>query len=180
MSERGPNAFCDATVALRSQRLANTEAVTRDLNTRSYVRMPCCGHEAGFPRELPSTRLSPRNLPSSSQHERTLRVCGFALMSHSSPTAVSSSNFQSIINNALKVYKKRTRKDLLSLPLTSEFQACNSSAAVLAVLQQRVQGSGLSRGHDDRRTKWLVSTVKVLYTLSATLEERVGLVSPRI
>ena len=78
------------------------------------------------------------------------------------------------------MYKKRTRKDLLSLPLASEFQACNSSAAVLAVLQQRVQGSELSRGHDDRRTKWLVSTVKVLYTLSATLEERVGLVSPRI
>ena len=100
-------------------------------------------------------------------------------MSHSSLAAVSSSNFQLVINNALKVYKKRTKKDLLSLPLASELQACNSSTAILAVLQQQVHGLEPSRSGDDRRTKWLVPTVKVLYTYSATLEERVGLVSPQ-
>ena len=98
-------------------------------------------------------------------------------MSHSSLTAVSSTNFQLVINDALRVYKKRTKKDLLSLPLASELQGCNSSAAILAILQQQVQGLEPSRSSDDRRTKWLVPTVKVLYTFSATLEERVGLVS---
>ena len=121
--------------------------------------------------------LSLRNPPPSSQHERTLRFCSFTLMSHSSLAAVSSSNFQIVINNALKVYKKRTKKDLLSIPLASELQACNSSAAILAVLQQQVKGLEPSQSSDDRRTKWLVPTVKVLYTYSATLEERVGLVS---
>ena len=75
------------------------------------------------------------------------------------------------------MYQKRTKKDLLSLPLASELQACNSSAAILAVLQQQVQGLEPSRSSDDRRTKWLIPTVKVLHTFSATLEERVVLVS---
>ena len=100
-------------------------------------------------------------------------------MSRSSLAAVSSSNFQLVINDALRVYKKRTKKDLLSLPLASELQACNSSAAILDVLQRQVQGLEPYRSSDDRRTKWLVPTVKVLYTFSATLEERVGLVSLR-
>lgn len=100
-------------------------------------------------------------------------------MFHSSLTAIPSPDFQIIINNALKLYKKRTKKDLLSLPLASELQACNSSAAILAVLQQKVQGLEPSRGSDDRHTKWLVPTVKVLCTFSAALEERVGLVSLR-
>jgi hypothetical protein len=97
-------------------------------------------------------------------------------MSHSSSTASSSSNFQQVINNALKLYKKRTRNDLLNHPLASELQVCDSPAAILTVLEQQVEGSDESRS---RWTKWLVPTVKVLYTLSATLEERAGLVSLR-
>ena len=100
-------------------------------------------------------------------------------MSHSSITAASSYNVQQIINNALKVYKKRTRKDLLNHPLASELQVCDSPAAILTVLQQQVVGLDQSRSSDDRRTKWLAPTVKVLYTFSATLEERAGLVSVR-
>ena len=100
-------------------------------------------------------------------------------MSHSSLTAASSSNVQQTINNALKVYKKRTRKDLLNHPLASELRVCDSPAAILAILQQQLVGPDQSRSSDDRQIKWLVPTVKVLYTFSATLEERAGLVSIR-
>ena len=103
-----------------------------------------------------------------------------ALMSLSHPTASSSNNFQVIINNALKVYEKRTKKDLLAHPLASQLQTCNSPDAILAILQQQVQGLDQSRSGDDRLTKWLDPTIRVLYTFSATLGEGVSLVSLRI
>jgi hypothetical protein len=99
--------------------------------------------------------------------------------SHSHLAVASSSSFQTIINNALKEYERRTKKDLLLHPLASELQACNSPDAILAVLQQQVQALDQSRNSDDRWTKWLGPTVNVLYTLSDTLGEGVGLVSFR-
>jgi hypothetical protein len=100
-------------------------------------------------------------------------------MSHSFHTAASSSSFPQIIGNALKAYEKCTKQDILTHPLASELQVCNTPAAILTVLQQQVVGLDQSQSSDDRRTKWLVPTVQVLYTFSATLEERAGLVSPR-
>ena len=97
-------------------------------------------------------------------------------MSHSHLTASSSSNFQLIINNALKAYEKRTKNDLLAHPLAAQLQACDSPGAILAVLQQQVQGLDQSRSSDDRWTKWLDPTVNVLFSLSETLGEGVGLV----
>jgi hypothetical protein len=97
-------------------------------------------------------------------------------MSHSH-TAASSSNFQLIIDNALKAYKKQTKKDLLAHPLASQLQACDSPAAILAVLQQQVQELDQSRSSDDRWSKWLGPTVNILYSLSETLGEGVNLVS---
>jgi hypothetical protein len=100
-----------------------------------------------------------------------------ALMSHSQPTAASS-NFQLIVNNALDMYKKRTKNDLLAHPLAPQLQACESPGAILAVLQQQVQGLDQSRS-DDRWTKWLDPTVNVLFAFSATLGAGVGLVCLR-
>jgi len=97
-------------------------------------------------------------------------------MSHSHSSNASSSNFQLILNNALKAYKKRTKKDLLAHPLATQLQSCNSPTAVLALLQQQVLGSDLSRSGDDRWTKWLDPTVNVLFALSVTVGEAVGLV----
>ena len=97
-------------------------------------------------------------------------------MSHSHLTT-SSSNFQLIINNSLKAYEKRTKNDLLAHPLASQLQACDSPGAILAVLQQQVQGLDQSRSRDDRWTKWLDRTVNVIYALSGTLGAGVGLVS---
>jgi hypothetical protein len=95
-------------------------------------------------------------------------------MSH--PTVSSSSKFQLIINNALDKYKKRTTNDLLAHPLAAQLQSCDSPAAVLAVLQQQVQGLDQARSSDERWSRWLDPTVNVLYTLSATVGAGVGLV----
>ncbi|KAF8474426.1 hypothetical protein DFH94DRAFT_129537 [Russula ochroleuca] len=98
-------------------------------------------------------------------------------MSHAQSTASSSSpNFQLIINKALDKYKKRTKRDLLTHPLASQLQSCDSPGAILAILQQQVQGSDQSRNSDERWSRWLDPTVNVLYALSSTLGAGVGLV----
>ena len=100
-------------------------------------------------------------------------------MSNSQPITAgsSSSNFQLIFNNALKVYEKRTKKDLLAHPLATELQNCNSPSKILCILHQQVQGLDQSLSSDDRWTKWLDPTVNVLYMLSETLGEGISLVS---
>jgi hypothetical protein len=99
-------------------------------------------------------------------------------MSHSPLATSSSAKFQLLINNALKAYEKRTRKDLLAHPLAIQLQACNSPADILTILQQQVQGLDQSRSSNDRWTKWLDPTVSVLYALSETLGEGVALAFP--
>jgi hypothetical protein len=92
-------------------------------------------------------------------------------MSHTRPTSTSSSNFQLIFNHALKAYERRTKKDLLAHPLAAQLQDCDSHSSILIVLQQQVQELDQSQSNDERLTKWLDPTVKVLYTLSETLGE---------
>jgi hypothetical protein len=102
-------------------------------------------------------------------------------MSHAQSTASSSSpNFQLIINNALDKYKKRTKRDLLAHPLAAQLQSCESSSAILAILQQQVQGLDQSRNNDERWSRWLDPTINILYALSSTLGTGVGLVCLRI
>ena len=86
-------------------------------------------------------------------------------------------NFQIIFNNALKVYEKDTKNDILLHPLAAELQACQSPSSILAVLQQQVQELDQSRTSDERLTKWLEPTVNVLYAFSETIGEGVSLVS---
>ncbi len=101
-------------------------------------------------------------------------------MSHTRPTSTSSSNFQLILNNALKTYQRRTKKDLLAHPLAAQLQNCDTHSSILAVLQQQVQELNQSQNGDERLTKWLDPTVKVLYTFSENLGEGVSLVCPVI
>ena len=99
-------------------------------------------------------------------------------MSHSHPTASSSSssNFQLMISNALETYKKRTKKDLLTHPLAARLETCNSPGAIIALLQEQVQGLDQSQSNDDRWSKWLDPTVNVLQTFSSVLEAGASLV----
>ncbi|KAH8979076.1 hypothetical protein EDB92DRAFT_2074122, partial [Lactarius akahatsu] len=97
-------------------------------------------------------------------------------MSQAPSTSMSSSNFQSIFNAALKAYEKKTKKDLLAHPLAAQLQACNSPADILLVLQDKVKEFDQSRSADERLSRWLDPTIEVLYAFSATLGEGVGLI----
>ncbi|KAH8999668.1 hypothetical protein EDB86DRAFT_2828283 [Lactarius hatsudake] len=89
-----------------------------------------------------------------------------------------SSNFQPILDSALKEYKKKTGKELTTHSLAEEITSCDSPEAILTVLQGKANELNQSQTSDERLTKWLTPTVNVLNTLSATLGEGVGTVFP--
>ncbi|KAF8269613.1 hypothetical protein EI94DRAFT_933908 [Lactarius quietus] len=96
--------------------------------------------------------------------------------SPANPTPSSSSNFQAIFNTAVKAYEKKTKRDLLTHPLASQLQTCDTPASILAVLQSQVDDLDQARGRDERLTKWLGPTINVLLVFSDTLGEGVSLV----
>ena len=96
------------------------------------------------------------------------------------PTATtSSSNYQSIFENAIEAYKKKAKKDLRSHPLLDKLQNCDSPDAILSILYEQIPGFDQSRDTDDRLTKWLNPTVNVLCTFSGVLGGGVGVASPK-
>jgi len=97
-------------------------------------------------------------------------------MSRTHPTSTSS-NFQPILDNALKAYKKRTKKDLLKHPLANRLQTYDTPSSFLTVLREQIQELNESQRSN---TKWLDPTVNVLRTFSETLGEGVGSVCIRI
>jgi len=97
-------------------------------------------------------------------------------MSNLPSTSTSRSNLDSIFNAALRTYKKKTGKDVTSHPLASELQSCDSPDAILSVLRRQIPTPDPSQNVDETFEKCLVPTVNVLYTLSDTLGEGVGLV----
>ena len=121
---------------------------------------------------FPSAQLSIVLLPTIVFSTRTY---SFALMAQTcvAASSSSSSNFQVVINNALKDYEKRTKKSLLTHPLASQLEACDSPGDILAVLRQQILDQ--SRSTDERWTKWLDPTINVLLTFSQTVGT-VGLV----
>ena len=118
---------------------------------------------------LPSYRPGTHRYPLSSES-----LLDSALMSYSHTTASSSSGLRLIISNALKSYQKHTKIDLLTHPLASQPQAYDSPGAILAFLQQQVQGLDQSQITEDRWINSLDPTVKVLFSYSATLGSVVG------
>jgi hypothetical protein len=81
-------------------------------------------------------------------------------------TPTSSPNFESIYADALEKYKKRTKKDIAAHSLAAEIKACESSDAVLAVLQTQVQRFDPSPGANERWASMLGPTITVLFALS--------------
>ena len=88
----------------------------------------------------------------------------------------SSSRFQAIFQAALKSYQKQTKKDLLTHPLTSQLQDCDSIADILTILQDQVREFDKSSSGDERLTKWLGPTVNVLNAFSAAISGGISLV----
>ena len=96
-----------------------------------------------------------------------------------SQTPTSTSNYQSIFDNAIEAYKKKTKKDLRSHPLLEILQNCDSPDAVLKVLYGQITGFNQSRGPNDKLTKWLNPTVNVLCTFSGVIGGGVSLACPK-
>ena len=100
-------------------------------------------------------------------------------MSQTLPNASSSSsNFQSVLNAALEAYEKKTKCNLLTHPLSSQLQSCDSSTAALSVLQDIIQQFSRRRSSDQRLSNWLNPTINVLHAFSSALGQGVGVVSP--
>ena len=95
----------------------------------------------------------------------------------SASTSTSQSNFASIFNAALEKYNRNTKQDFAKHPLLSRLQSCDSPEAVLTVLREQTPEFNQSQNNDDRLTKWVIPTVNVLYSFSATLGGVVGLVN---
>lgn len=83
-------------------------------------------------------------------------------MSHTHPTPTPS-NFQVIFENALNAYKRRTKEDLLTHPLANQLEVCDSASRILSVLQEQVEELNQSQRRNERWTRWLYPTVKVLH-----------------
>ena len=93
-----------------------------------------------------------------------------------SSSSASDSRFRSIFQAALKSYQKETKTDLLLHPLSSQLQSCDSSTAILALLQEQVREFDKHHSGDERLTKWLGPTVNVLCAFSAAISGGVCLV----
>ncbi|KAF8258451.1 hypothetical protein EI94DRAFT_1707997 [Lactarius quietus] len=96
--------------------------------------------------------------------------------SKSPATTASSTNFNVILEKALKAYKAKTKRDLTTHPLASQFGACNSPTAILSILQDQVHQFEQSRNADERLRRWLNPTINVLYAFSVILSQGVSLV----
>jgi hypothetical protein len=94
-----------------------------------------------------------------------------------SSNSAAASRFRSIFNAAVKGYEKKTKKDLLTHPLAAQLRACDSPSDILAVLHGRVKEFDEARSADERLSRWLNPTIKVLHAFSTTLCEGFGLVS---
>jgi hypothetical protein len=90
-----------------------------------------------------------------------------------------SSSFHPIFSDALRRYREKTRKDLLTHPFTIELQNCKDPSEILAVLYEKhnVQGFIQSQSGDKTYDQWLDATFTVLTSFSSALGEGVGLVS---
>jgi hypothetical protein len=100
-------------------------------------------------------------------------------MSHTQahPGASTSSNFQFVLDAALEAYQKKTKCNLLTHPIATQLQSCDSPTAILFVLHGLIQQFDRRRASDERLSNWLNPTINVLYAFSSTIGQGVGLVS---
>ena len=90
------------------------------------------------------------------------------------PSTSSSSNFEAIFKDALKEYKKRTKKDIAAHSLAAQIESCDSPNAVLTVLQTQVQTFDPSPSANETWKRLLDPTITVLYAFSGFVSNVTG------
>ena len=89
-------------------------------------------------------------------------------------TSTSSPNSQTIFADALKQYKKRTKKDIAAHSLAALIESCDSSNAVLTVLQAQVQTFDPSPSANEMWTQLLHPTITSLCAFSGFISNIAG------
>ncbi|KAF8262518.1 hypothetical protein EI94DRAFT_1688024 [Lactarius quietus] len=92
----------------------------------------------------------------------------------------SSSHVKRILDAALSEYQKKTKNDLFDNWLAKELQSCDSAEAVLEIIQHQAEASDKFREGDKTLMKWIGSLVHVVYKISSTLGEGVGMAFPTV
>ena len=100
-------------------------------------------------------------------------------MSFPSGAPSSSSHPGSVLDVALTEYRKNTGKDLLSHPLATELQRCDSIDGILAILQRQTNTFEQRRDSNQGLMKWIGPSVHILCSFSGTLGDGLGVVSLR-
>jgi hypothetical protein len=95
-------------------------------------------------------------------------------------TTTPTSNFRCIFVAALERYRKKTKTDLLTHPLSTQLQSCSTPSDILAVLHDKANEFDQSRSRNERLSTWLKPTIYVLSAFSATLGDGFGLVRPKL
>ena len=121
---------------------------------------------------------SSTNLPShvSFPHSHTISH----MSSSTSHLNVSFLQFRDLFDSALREYKEKTGKDIATDPLTARFLHCDSSSAILSILQEQVHAFDQFRNGDWKiqLMRRLKPTVDILLGLSTSgvFGEGIGLV----
>jgi len=89
--------------------------------------------------------------------------------------SASASNLTSIFDSAVDEYKRLTKKDLRTHPVAAILDACKSPDTILDVFRNQAQDFDRFRKGNEKLMEWLNPTVHVLFTLSGTLGEGIGL-----
>ncbi len=103
------------------------------------------------------------------------------VMSKADTSAFSSDSsphdLQSVFDVALGEYEKKTESKLLTHPLATQLQSCDSPTAILSVFHDIIQQFDRRSSSDERLSNWLKPTVNVLFALSVTLGQDVSLLN---
>ena len=93
------------------------------------------------------------------------------------PAAIPSTNFQSILNAALKSYTEQTGEDLTNHPFAHKLKSCTTSEDALELLQDRETAFKDYRNKNHKLINCLRPVVQVIHALSGVLGGVAGLVS---
>lgn len=88
-----------------------------------------------------------------------------------SPQA-STANFKPILDATLIEYKKKTGKELLDQPLTTEVQRCDTVDAALAILRDQSKAFQQLKDGDQKFMERIGPLTQVLFAFSGTLGMR--------
>jgi hypothetical protein len=91
---------------------------------------------------------------------------------------IPSSDFNLILDAALKEYKKKTGGQLLEHPLAAQVKRCNSIGAISAILEDQAREFQQFRDGDLRLMKWINPMVDYLSRFSETLGVVASMVRP--